>query len=140
MNARRPDEVEFTRLLSDVRFQKMKSVLKKQIPEYANLSTFERWKIRKLAEKEVSKKHTAIAYLVGFLVCVFLGLIQRFLREKTGNDDYWIVPYLLVLPLVIFLSFIWDIFVLNPRIKQVMEQQPNQNLHSIADSARSERG
>ncbi|QHI68732.1 hypothetical protein [Tichowtungia aerotolerans] len=105
----------------------MKLLLKKQIPDYANLSALERWKIRKLAGKQVPKRHTFIAYFGGFLICVLIGLAQRFLREKTGNDDYWIAPYLVVLPLVIFLSFIWDIFVLNPQIKQVMEKQPNKS-------------
>jgi len=108
-------------------YMKMKLVLKKQIPEYAELSALDRRKTRKLAEKEGPKTHTILAYLTGLLFCVLTGFAQRYLRETTGSDDYWFMPFLAMLPVVIALSFIWDIFVLNPKIKQVMKNQSNKS-------------
>jgi len=114
----------FQRVRSDVRYRKMKYIYKDGIPGFFDLPPKKQEEIEKLARKSVAKpKVVLIEVFWWVLIGAFLILGLKW-KPMLGEDTE-LITMMALFPLFLLRVFIHNTMIINPKIKDILDKQPN---------------
>ena len=105
----------------------MKIVYKEDIKGFLALPTEKQDEIEKLAKKQIAKPKMILMAALSSIILATIPLLQRKWENLLGEDAY-LTAIIVASPFILLHIYIHNTMLLNPRIKDIVESEPNQGM------------